>query len=144
MRTQLQRNAGSQTPELLLRGRRFLDRPFPLFLFFTQFHNETPNHFLHKTGRYVACQTRKTIKLSCRLLGLQTVFSPPHYLTADLKAMRTTLRQEIPHRRSVNTDDLFHTFSGLCTTLLLPSRQMSLNKHYHSDTREPNSEGHKE
>lgn len=35
--------------------------------------------------------------------------------TADLTAMRTTPRQEIPHRLSVNTDDLLHTFSGLCT-----------------------------
>ncbi len=67
----------------------------------------------------------------CRLF----IFTTLTIHTAEVTAMRITLHQEIPYRRSVNTDDLFHTFSGLCTTLLLPSRQMSLNKLHHSDTK---------
>lgn len=68
--------------------------------------------------------------------------------TADFKALCTTLCREIPHHRSVNTDDLFHTLPGLFTTLLLPSRQMFLNKHYHSDAMRANKRakqwGHKD
>lgn len=45
--------------------------------------------------------------------------------TADLTAMRTTLRQTFPPRRSVNTDELFHTNSGFSTSMPPPWRQMS-------------------
>lgn len=52
--------------------------------------------------------------------------------------MYMTVCWEIPHHCSVKIDDLFHTHTGLCTTLLLPSGQISINKHYHSDIKDPN------
>lgn len=62
--------------------------------------------------------------------------------TAGLKSdVYDTAPRDPLARCSVNTDDLFHTFSGLFATLLLPSRQMSLNRHYLHDRRGPNNEG---
>ncbi len=102
---------------------------------FLEVNNATPNHFTERAGmwrvRHVKLCNCHTAGWSYRLF----IFTRLTIHTADVTAMRTTLHQEIPHHLSVNTDDLFHTFSGLCTTLLLPSRQMSQNKHYHSDTK---------
>lgn len=106
---------------LLLRGQRFLD------FFLLCFLQRTAQ--LHT--RYVACRTAGWETTDCLSSPLLTI------RTADLTALSTTPCQEIPHRLSVNTDDLFffHTFSSLCTTLLLPSRQMSLIEHYTTATR---------
>lgn len=130
MGTQLQRDAG-QLHTTAATSKISRQAVFPLLLL--PINNATTNHF----PRSVQSQTRKTTGWCYRLL-ISTALTIG---TADLKALCTTLRQETPDHRSVNTDDLLHTFSGLFTTVLRPSRQMSINKHY-SDTRETNNEGH--
>lgn len=62
--------------------------------------------------------------------------------SAYQKTLHTTQGQEIPRHRSVNTHYLFHTFSGLSTTLLLPSRLMCLNKHYHRPNKNLRRQAH--
>lgn len=115
---------------------------------FFQVNNAAPNHFLHRVGRYVACQTEKDVKSVRPLAGAADCLPPPQWQCTHSWPKRCGRRRakKILHRHhwSVNTDDLFHTFSSLFATLLLPSGLMPLNKRYHSETRKTNIEGCKD